>query len=376
MKKKVIVAGLVCLDITPVFLQNLSGSLTELLAPGKLTEMDGVSIHTGGAVSNTGLVMKKLGVDVRLVGKTGTDSFGKIIRDIFAQQGAAEGIIAAEGERTSYTVVIAPPGVDRSFLHDPGCNHTFSFLDIPEEMLEDVMLFHFGYPPLLKKFYQNNGEELIRMMKELKRRGIMTSLDLAMVDEGSEAGKQDWKKILTEVLPYTDFFVPSIEELCWMLDRQRYEEWKQRAAGGDMVMVLDPQRDIRPIAEQCIEMGAKVLLLKCGTPGLYYRTAGGQELKEIARAVGFDAQEWAGREGFEESYVPERVLSATGAGDTTIAAFLAAVLQGYPFEMCIKLAAAEGACCVAAYDSLSGIRSLRELEKKINSGWEKQHFAR
>ena len=59
-------------------------------------------------------------------------------------------------------------------------------------------------------------------------------------------------------------------------------------------------------------------------------------------------RDWSDRDGFEASYRPKKVLSGTGAGDTTIAAFLTAMLEGYPFEMCIRLAAAEGASCVEA----------------------------
>ena len=36
----------------------------------------------------------------------------------------------------------------------------------------------------------------------------------------------------------------------------------------------------------------------------------------------------------------------------------------------VALAAAEGACSVAAYDALSGLLSLRELEQRIDAGWE------
>ena len=88
--------------------------------------------------------------------------------------------------------------------------------------------------------------------------------------------------------------------------------------------------------------------------------------------MGISAEEWSDREGFEASYRPGKVLSGTGAGDTTIAAFLTAMLRGYPFEMCVRLAAAEGASCVEAYDALSGIRPLEELEEKINNGWKKR----
>ena len=78
---------------------------------------------------------------------------------------------------------------------------------------------------------------------------------------------------------------------------------------------------------------------------------------------------------FEKSYRPEKVLSATGAGDTTIAAFLYAVMQGYGWNECVQLATAEGATCVETYDAISGLRSLEELKGRIDAGWEKQDLA-
>lgn len=377
MGKKVIVAGHACLDITPLFPQNQQAAkLGNILSPGKLIQMEGVDIHAGGAVSNTGMAMKMLGADVCLMAKTGSDEFGKIISDIYAAQGADSGIIVQEGQNTSYSVVLALPGIDRIFLHDPGCNHTFSFEDLPKEKLLGTDLFHFGYPPLMKKMYEDTGSELVRMMKYMKAQGTATSLDLAFVDGESDAGAADWKEILSRVLPYVDFFVPSIEELCFMLDRDRYEAWKTKAGDEDISFSLDVQRDIRPLADKCMDLGAKVLLLKCGAPGLYYRTTEVKRLEGLETALGISAEDWSDREGFEASYQPERVLSGTGAGDTTIAAFLTAMLEGYPFEMCIHLAAAEGASCVEAYDALGGIRPLKELASRIEKGWKKQNFRR
>ncbi len=370
MGKKVIVAGHACLDITPLFPHNQQAAkLGNILSPGKLIQMEGVDIHAGGAVSNTGMAMKMLGADVCLMAKTGSDEFGKIISNIYAAQGADSGIIVQEGQNTSYSVVLALPGIDRIFLHDPGCNHTFSFEDLPKEKLLGTDLFHFGYPPLMKKMYEDTGSELVRMMKYMKAQGTATSLDLAFVDGESDAGAADWKEILSRVLPYVDFFVPSIEELCFMLDRDRYEAWKTKAGDEDISFSLDVQRDIRPLADKCMELGAKVLLLKCGAPGLYYRTTEVKRLEGLETALGISAEDWSDREGFEASYQPERVLSGTGAGDTTIAAFLTAMLEGYPFEMCIHLAAAEGASCVEAYDALGGIRPLKELASRIEKGW-------
>ena len=68
----------------------------------------------------------------------------------------------------------------------------------------------------------------------------------------------------------------------------------------------------------------------------------------------------------------EKVVSGTGAGDTTIAAFLAAVLDGKSWQDALHLATAIGALCVQTYDALGGILPLEEVQKLIDSGWEKQ----
>lgn len=346
--------------------------MNDILCPGKLVHMDGVDVHTGGAVSNTGLAMKYLGAEVSLMAKIGKDAFGKMLQDIYREYGVKDGWIVDENSSTSYSVVLAIPGIDRLFLHSPGANDTFSFADIHKEKVSDTALFHFGYPPLMKRMYEKDGAELVQIMKFMKEQGIVTSMDLAAVDAGSPAGQADWRKILTNVLPFVDIFVPSVEELCFMLNRKHYEEWVKRADGKDITTVLDIEEDIKPLAEQCMQMGAKVILLKCGAPGLYYKTSTKDGLAQIGNRIELLLEDWADQEGFEKSYVPSEVLSATGAGDTTIAAFLTAMLKGYSFEMCIHLASATGASCVEAYDAISGLKSFKDLENKINAGWEKQ----
>lgn len=372
MGKKVIVAGHICLDITPVFPDKKVSGVSEMLAPGKLIEMGNADVHTGGAVANTGLALKLLGADVSLMGKIGRDAFGDMVAEILKRYGAAEGLIRAEGESTSYSVVLAIPGIDRIFLHHPGANHTFRAADIPRERIKDAALFHFGYPPLMRSMYTDGGAELVHVLRMVREAGAATSLDLAAVDAGSEAGQADWRGILERALPYVDFFVPSIEELCFMIDRKRYDSWQKRAAGGDITEVLSVEEDIRPVARQCMEMGAKVLLLKCGAPGMYLCTANEETLSGISSRLALQADSWADQDFFEKSYVPGKVLSGTGAGDTSIAAFLQAVLEGEGPTMAMHLAAAEGASCVEAYDALGGLKSLDELKRKIEAGWEKR----
>ena len=195
----------------------------------------------------------------------------------------------------------------------------------------------------------------------------MTSLDMAAIDPSSPAAQADWTAILEKTLPHVDIFMPSFEELLFMLDRPKYFELNKAAARNDMTLSADMLRDVKPLADRAVEMGAGIVLIKCGEPGLYYKTASAQTLAGLEKKLGYSLTGWADRQGFEESFVPDRVASATGAGDATIAAFLTAFLSGYPLETCLQLATAEGASCVEAYDSLSGLRSFDEIQAKIKT---------
>ena len=254
--KKVMIAGHICLDITPMFEANTTSNNLNLLSPGKLIHVGNADVSTGGAVANTGLAMKFLGCDVRLAGKIGDDQFGDIIHNFLATHHCEEGLIIEKNMATSYSIVIAMPGVDRIFLHNPGTNNTFCSKDITDKMLEDISHFHFGYPPLMQTVYRNNGEELITIFKRIKEKGITTSLDMAAIDANTESGSIDWRAILEQVLPYVDFFVPSIEELCFMLDKDLYATWQQKANGCDIVEVITLD-EVKQLANQLIRMGTK-----------------------------------------------------------------------------------------------------------------------
>jgi len=81
-----VVAGHICLDITPGFSSNKRKELREILSPGKLTNVSGVNLSTGGAVSNTGIALSILGIDTQLMGKIGNDYFGDIVLKILKER--------------------------------------------------------------------------------------------------------------------------------------------------------------------------------------------------------------------------------------------------------------------------------------------------
>lgn len=366
-KHSVIAAGHICLDITPVFPgEKKVARVDELLVPGKLVEMNAASVHTGGSVANTGLALKLLGNDVTLLGKVGDDAFGAMIAEILARYGAG-GLIVDKESTTSYSVVLALPGIDRMFLHHPGANNTFSASDVPEEALEQAALFHFGYPPLMKRIYANNGEELKQIMRRAKEKGLVTSLDMAAIDANGDGGRVDWEKLLKNVLPFVDFFVPSFEELCFMLNRPLF--YRLTASGEDCTDGLDVMQYAMPLAEKCLEMGCAVAMVKCGLSGLVWKCAGPERMESTGVKWTADKALWAGSCGHQPCYQADTVRSSTGAGDVTIAAWLTAALNGETPEDCARLAAAEGAASVTSYDALGGLMTMEQLKEKLKNGW-------
>lgn len=173
----IMVAGHLCLDIIPRFRNTGAKNISEIMRPGKLIKMNEVAISTGGPVSNTGLNMKTLGSKVCFCACVGDDKFGQITIEMLQESGNAEGIKLLKGRASSYTIVIAPSGIDRIFIHNPSTNDIFTSDNLDVSLIEKCRHFHFGYPPLMKGMYENEGDELMKVFKLAKQAGATTSCD-------------------------------------------------------------------------------------------------------------------------------------------------------------------------------------------------------
>jgi sugar/nucleoside kinase (ribokinase family) len=369
-KNRIIVAGHICLDITPKFLSKEGTLLEEIMIPGKLVNMGEINVSTGGPVSNTGIALSKLGNEVLLMGKTGDDFFGNGISQLLEKAGVDCKMSVSTDDETSYTVVIVPKGIDRIFLHNPGANNTFSSEDIDYDVAANASLFHFGYPPLMKTIYKNKGEELVKIFKKVKKLGLTTSLDMSLPDLNSESAHVDWEGILTELLPYVDLYLPSIEETSFMLDRSLFHSLQENKTGTDLLETLDISV-LPSLGDKLLSLGAKIAVIKCGEKGFYIRTAGEEKLSKIGTAKPRNLDNWINRELHEESFHVPHIASATGSGDSSIAGFLTAYAKGLSIEECIRSACAVGGENVTCVDALSGILSWDETQALLDKGWEK-----
>lgn len=360
-----VVIGSVCLDVFPRFKNQVAQELGELIIPGRILELLDTVVSLGGGVSNTGINLNTLGIKTALAGKIGTDAFGRLVADLFRKHGQdlADNLIETQEAATAHTVIINPPWMDRAFLHCPGATRTFQLEDVPFELVENSRLLHFAYPTLMSRLHPENGKNLAEIFRRAKELGATTSLDLAMPDPNGPAGQVDWLAILAQTLPYVDIFTPSFEETLYMLDHSLFLE---REATHETLRHL--AEDVPILAATALELGARIVLLKCGGAGAYLRTR--NELKSYGRGAPKELETWAGRELWAPTFRPAQVAGTTGAGDASVAGFLAAVLHGLPPVDALLTAVGVGASSVEAPDSLSGVRDWEEIRARIESRWE------
>ncbi|HQC61543.1 MAG TPA: carbohydrate kinase family protein [Candidatus Marinimicrobia bacterium] len=373
-KKKnleIVAAGHTCLDLIPAFtIEGEVEKMTDVLVPGKMINMGECVIAGGGPVTNAGVSIRRLGVKTELIGKVGNDDFGRLVLDWYEKnEGHFKGIKMVDGESTSYTIAICIPGIDRFYLHHCGANDTFGYDDMDFDLVGRAKLMLFGYPPWMRKIYENTGAELTKILKKTKELGTTTALDLSLPDVDSYAGQVDWKAILTDWVPLSDIMVPSAEELFYFLYKDKFLEKRDKLGHKETVLDQMTVKEISTMGRDLIRMGAAIAMIKCGSRGLYIYTAGQERLKKMGAAGCADLENWANRELWFPVYQEEKFVGALGSGDSAIAGFLSAFVWGHSIESCLRYANAAGSMNVTVPDGLSWNKGFDDLTRRIKAGW-------
>lgn len=366
-KYDVVVSGYLCVDLAPEFYKTSGESnRSDILKPGSLTEVKDLSISLGGVVANTGSALKFFNQRVLLMGLIGKDFLGEIALKILRENGLSEGIMTTDKFGTAYGIVLSPPGIDRVFFESSGCSKHFTSSVINYEAVAESRIFHFGYPPLMKEFYINNGEELIKMFSTVKTLGVITSLDMTLPDPDSESGKVDWKSILTRVLPYVDIFAPSVEEIVSMMKPEFYSQITSDFTDGD-IMDSIPEEMIHCIGREIINLGVTVVLIKSGKRGAYLFTGDVSSLNDVP-GMTLSEDHWNHREFRSPAFRIDtsRVKNACGAGDVAVAGLLTAMLKGENPEIAVKYAMCAGRNNLYGMNATDGLTDWDEMTKELD----------
>lgn len=356
----IVVCGHLCLDLIPDMEKVTADNLT---TAGKLFETGALQISTGGAVSNTGLALHRLGMSVSLISLVGDDLLGTLITNFLHSRDPqlSQEIQVVADVPSSYTVVLSPENQDRTFLHCTGPNDIFdsAFLDL--DVIQEAKLFHLGYPPLLPRLLENGGQDLTYIFRKVHDElGLVTSLDMTLPNPDSIGGRAPWQTILERTLPHVDIFIPSLDEIMYMLRRDDYERW------GTSQVTRDYLEDL---AQDLLNMGVAIAGFKLGTAGIYLRTTTDEQRLGFLEKIGQLPDQWLNKTGWHPAFKVQ-VAGTTGAGDATYAGFLSAIFRGMDYEACMCWACAVGACTVEVHDATSGVLTWEETAQRLSSDWD------
>lgn len=343
--RRAIVVGYGCYDLH-------AEGVTQIPRPGKLVAATGMDLSLGGQACNTGFTLAKLGNPVQICFAHGDDAMGAAV-DFELNRLAATfptdhvRVQCLNIGKTSGSMVL-PYTEDRAFIHYPGSNAEATCEDLHPNF-GDCSMMHFGYPALMPTMSRNGGAETIELFGYARDNGVVTSLDHVMLDESSWAADFDWLEYHQNVLPLTDIFCPSIEELCRMLfpaSYQMLQDYKFEDVINPVVLA--------DYSQILLALGAKIVLLKLGKYGLYLRTGEIDINSNLAGVV--NAEVWSNREFYIQA-IAAKNPKTTGAGDAAIAGFLASANKGLPPWQALEIASAAAACCCQQPDATSGIKN-------------------
>jgi fructokinase len=133
--------------------------------------------NPGGAPCNVLAMLTRLGHKTAFIGKVGNDFFGQQLREAILEVGIdADALSKDEEVHTTLALVHTAADGDRdfSFYRNPGADMMLTVADIPQVMLQDTKIFHFGTLSMTHENVREATKEAIRLAKEA---GALISFD-------------------------------------------------------------------------------------------------------------------------------------------------------------------------------------------------------
>jgi len=302
MKHDVSVIGLYILDV-------LGRPVTAIPEGGNVDFIEEIRLTVAGTAGGTVIDTAKLGLNSLAVGAVGDDEKADWVLLTLEKHGVdTSAMQKVDGIPTSATILNVRPNGDRPALHVRGASDHF---DVPPEVYDQVFdapIIHLGGTGLLKEL---DGEPSARLLAEANKRGRTVTFDLIATDERTIS-------IVKPLLPYIDYFMPSIEEARDLSGKQSAED----------------------CASAMLNAGAKACVFTLGPDGAFFADASGVRKQSPAYDI--------------------EIVDTTGCGDAFDAGFITALHHEMNLETSLRFAQASAALVASGLGSDAGITSFED----------------
>ena len=299
-------------------------TMGETLVENMRTEVDKplneTGLFSGPYPSGSSAIMistvARMGHSCGIISGVGKDGFGECMLNRLKKDGVdvSKVLVDPDGSTACAFVAYDSEGDRRYLFHWDETPATKAVMpDVTEPSLKEAKYFHVMGCALTAKL--SYGWEIVKTARAMKAQGTKISFDPNVRTEHltNPNKSKECFEIINAMLEITNLFAPGLDEL-------------------KLVTGID---DVEEAVKKCFENpNLEILMLKMGSKGSRIYTRDGQVVEQGLYKV--------------ESVDP------TGAGDTSLGAFLCALLEGKDMKECAEIAAAAGALNVAAFGPMEG----------------------
>jgi sugar/nucleoside kinase (ribokinase family) len=273
---------------------------------GAIAFLEEIRMNPAGTAAGAVMNAAKLGIKTSATFCVGQDEMGDFIHDRFARLGIdCTTAQRAPKTRTSTTILPIRPNGDRPCLHSRGASEELFVAEKDFDAVCDARFLHHAGTGFIRAMESGQSAKLL---KHAKDKGLTVTFDLIGPHEGTLAQ-------LKNLLPYIDYFMPSLEEAEHISGIEGAEE----------------------NARFYMDLGAKACIFKWGPRGSFIRT-NDVEMRIPAFKVA--------------------VSDTTGCGDAYCGGFVAGLALGYDLERACRLGTATSGLVATGLGSDAGVENL------------------
>ena len=233
-------------------------ALGELLIDFTCMETDAqgyptMAAHPGGAPANFLAALAKFGADTALLGKVGTDTFGRLLTGTLEHAGiCTRGLVATDDVFTTLAFVTLDDTGNRefSFSRKPGADTCLTYEELDLSLIDEAKVFHFGTLSLTHEPARTATQKAVAYARQ---QGKLITYD-------PNLRKPLWKDL-----------EEARQQLIWGLHQADVVKISDEEV--EFLFGMGVQEGARHIHE---DFGVKLVFVTCGADGCYYRNGRAQ----------------------------------------------------------------------------------------------------
>ncbi|MEH7842094.1 sugar kinase [Bacillus safensis] len=288
---------------------------------GELHQVHTFQKALAGAESNVAVGLARLGFHVGWMSKVGADSLGTFILEELQKEGVDTSAVLRSNDGSQTGILLKSKvkegDPDVTYYRKGSAASTMSPSDFPADYFKQAGHLHMtGIPPALSSEMRAFSSRALQEMKESgKTISFDPNLRLQLWKE-----EKDMIQTVNHIASQSDWFFPGLAE-------------GQRLTGYH-----EPEE----IADVYLQKGVKLVVIKLGAEGAFYKSAAGQ--------------------GIVNGFYVQDVVDTVGAGDGFAVGVISGLLDGLSHEKSVTRGNAVGALAVMSPGDKDGLPIRKELQ--------------